>query len=209
MADRRSRSRPDPQNDSAERPPQPAPAHPSKQTDQPVTGSSLPDFLVVGQVVRPHGVRGDLLVEASSETFRSIQAGGELFLGASEQPETVVSLRPHQGRHILHLEGYEDREAAEALRGTKIRIALVEAEPLPEGVYYRWQVLGLPVVDQAGRPLGSLIEIIETGANDVYVVERAGAPDLLLPAIESVILAVDLEGGAITVAVPEGLDPAS
>lgn len=190
MPDRQSRSRPDPQ--------------PDPNRSQPP--SALPDFLVVGQVVRPHGVRGDLLVEAGSETFRSIQAGGELYLGETQRPERVVSLRPHQGRHILHLEGYEDHEAAESLRGAKIRIALAQAEPLPEGVYYRWQILGLRVVDQAGQPLGSVLEIIETGANDVYVIERPGAAQLLLPAIESVILAVDLEGGAITVAVPEGLE---
>lgn len=190
MADRTDASRPEP------------PPHPQRSTDPP-----LPDFLVVGQVLRPHGVRGELLVEASSETFRSIQPGGELFLGSAERPELVVSLRAHRGHYIMGLEGYGDRNAVEALRGRKIRIALEHAEPLPEGTYYRWQILGLKVLDQGGAQLGSVSEIIETGANDVYVVQRVGAEDLLLPAIESVILAVDLAAGIITVAVPEGLEP--
>lgn len=206
MADRAPNARPDPQHEPSRQSPQPAQGEPPHEPDRPTRHQALPEFLVVGHIVRPHGVRGDLIVESRSETFRSIQAGGELYLGASEQPERVVSLRAHQGRYILHLEGYEDRDAAEQLRGAEVRIGLPEVEPLPEGVYYRWQIIGLRVIDQAGEGIGSIGDIIETGANDVYVVERAGVQDLLLPAIESVILAVDLEAGAVTVAVPEGLE---
>jgi 16S rRNA processing protein RimM len=151
-------------------------------------------------------VRGDLLVLASSETFRSIQPEGELYLGENPTPWVVDSLRPHQGRYIVHRLGCDDRSAAEELRGLEVRLALEGTQPLPAGTYYRWQILELQVIDQAGVPLGTVSEIIETGANDVYVIQRTDQRDLLLPAIESVILKVDLEGGRLIVNVPEGLD---
>lgn len=192
MADRPQRSRP---------PDSPAPI----PTDNPPS-AELPEFLVVGAVVRPHGIRGELLVEAASETFRSLRAGGELLLGDDPKPHRVASLRAHRGRYLLKVDGVEDRDAADAWRGAQLRIALADSEPLPEGVYYRWQVLGAEVVDQAGAALGKLEDILETGANDVYLVRNRDGRELLLPAIESVVLQVDLEAGQITVAVPEGLD---
>ena len=107
---------------------------------------------------------------------------------------------------ILRIEGSEDREAAEAFRGSELLIPMQSAEPLPEGVYYRWQILGLAVVELDGQHLGTVAEILETGANDVYIVRGDGPRELLLPAIESVILEVDLEQGRLLVRVPEGLE---
>lgn len=193
MTDRPPRSRPD------------SLQQPNQEQVGPSSGE-LPPFLVVGQVVRPHGVRGDLLVLPSSETFRSIRPEGELYLGGDAAPRVVDSLRPHQGRYIVHLQGCDDRSAAEGFRGLEVRIALEGTQPLPEGTYYRWQILELQVEDQAGVLLGTVSEIIETGANDVYVIRRTDRRDLLLPAIESVILKVDLEGRRLIVSVPEGLD---
>jgi len=85
-------------------------------------------------------------------------------------------------------------------------IPMQSAEPLPEGVYYRWQILGLAVVELEGQHLGTVAEILETGANDVYIVRKNDPRELLLPAIESVILKVDLEQGRLLVRVPEGLE---
>ncbi|MCZ6530757.1 MAG: ribosome maturation factor RimM [Chloroflexi bacterium] len=164
------------------------------------------DHMVVGRIVRPHGVRGDLLVEPYSETIRSIEAETEVFIGSPQNPYTVLSLRSHRTRMILRVEGCEDRETAEAFRGNEVLIPTQAAEPLPEGVYYRWQILGLAVVEQGGRHLGTVMDILETGANDVYVVQGDGPRELLLPAIESVILEVDLDAGSLLVLLPEGLE---
>lgn len=107
---------------------------------------------------------------------------------------------------ILHVEGCEDRETAEAFRGSELLIPMLAAELLPEGVYYRWQILGLAVMEEGGQHLGTVMDILETGANDVYVVRGDGPRELLLPAIESVILEVDLEAGQLLVKLPEGLE---
>ena len=93
---------------------------------------------------------------------------------------------------------------ADGLRRQLVQIKAVAAAPLPPGTYYHHQLLGLPVVTEAGEALGALAEVLETGANDVYVVQGEGG-ELLLPAIRSVILSIDLAARQITVRVPDGL----
>jgi len=162
--------------------------------------------MAVGRVLRPHGIRGDLLVEPYSETIHSIEAESEVFIGSLQNLRTVVSLRSHRNHMILRVEGCEDRETAEAFRGSELLIPMQAAEPLEEGVYYRWQILGLAVEEQGGKHLGTVRDILETGANDVYIVRGDGPRELLLPAIESVILKVDLDAGQLLVRLPEGLE---
>ena len=115
-------------------------------------------------------------------------------------------MRNHRNRLILCIEGCEDREAAEGFRGTELQIPTPDTEPLPEGVYYRWQILGLVVKEDTGRLLGTVAEILETGANDVYIVRGDDTCELLLPAIKDVILEIDLERGQILVRLPDGLE---
>jgi 16S rRNA processing protein RimM len=115
-------------------------------------------------------------------------------------------LRSHQKRLILRIEGCEDRETAEAFRGSELLIPTPDVEPLPDGVYYRWQILGLEVKEQAGRTLGTITDILETGANDVYIVRGDDERELLLPAIKEVIIEVNLENGHLLVRLPDGLE---
>jgi 16S rRNA processing protein RimM len=165
-----------------------------------------PEFLAVGRVLRPHGVRGELLVDPYSEIFNSIQPQSDVFLGEQHDVYQVLTIRGHRGQYLVGLEGCADREAASAFRGMDISVRLEGTEPLPDGVYYRWQILGLDVVDDQGNLLGIVAEILETGANDVYIVQDPSGRQMLLPAIESVIQQVDLEAGSLSVIVPEGLE---
>jgi len=164
------------------------------------------DHLVVGRIVRPHGIRGEVIVEPHSETIRSIEVESVVFIESPKSPYKVLGIRSHQRRIILRIEGSADRDAAEEFRGKELLIPTPDAEPLPEGVYYRWQILGLKVKEQSGRDLGTVADILETGANDVYVVRDDDSPELLLPAIKDVIIEVDLDSGELLVNVPEGLE---
>ncbi len=166
-----------------------------------------PEYLVVGRVLRPHGVRGGLLVQETSELLLSLRPETEIYIGPSDQPETVASLRAHRKWFLLYLHGCSDRDAAERYRDSEIRIRLEAAEPLPEGVYYHWQILGLQVETEGGLALGEVSDILTTGANDVYVVKGESGAETLIPAIESVIKQVDLPSGRMVIHALPGLLP--
>jgi 16S rRNA processing protein RimM len=144
-------------------------------------------------------------VEAYSEHLPSLQAGGKVFFGEGKHEYRVRDIRPHRKQYLLFLEGIQTRDQADPFRGLDISVPLKVLSPLPEGVYYHWQIIGLEVIEEGGEKLGSVSQIIETGANDVYVVRMEGAADLLLPAIESVVLEVDLDQGVLRVRLLPGL----
>jgi len=179
-----------------------SPTEPSKKSD---AARQPPSFLAVGRVVRPHGVRGGLVAEPVSEAMLGLEAGAEVLLGENHTPMVFQEMRRHGQRWLLWLDGIDSREQAEALRGAEIALPLGVVPPLPEGTYYWWQILGLRVVSDEGQELGQVDEILETGANDVYSVRDMTGAELLIPAIESVILDVDLEVGEIKVHLIPGL----
>jgi len=113
-------------------------------------------------------------------------------------------VRVRRGELLMRLADCADREAAEAFRGQLVQIRVEQAAPLPSGQYYQHQIIGLPVVTEEGEALGDVTEILETGANDVYVVSGPQG-EILLPAIGSVIRQIDLEVRRITVHLLEGL----
>jgi len=105
---------------------------------------------------------------------------------------------------ILELDGVEDRDTAESLRGSDVLVEREVLEPLGEGLYYATDLIGLEVVDTAGRSLGRLREVFDNGAHEVYVVGE-GDDEILLPVIDGVVIEVDPEAGRVVVAPPEGL----
>jgi 16S rRNA processing protein RimM len=113
-------------------------------------------------------------------------------------------VRLHREAALFKLNGCDDRNAAEALRGALVQIAREDAVPLQDDEYYEHQVVGMTVVEQHGTVLGTVTEIIVTGANDVYVVVGPDG-ELLLPAIESVILEIDLDTDQMVVQLMDGL----
>jgi 16S rRNA processing protein RimM len=166
-----------------------------------------PEFLDVGRIVRPHGLRGELVFQSFSELVQILKPSTEIHLGPEHTPAIVSAIRPHRSRYLLSIEGCEDRNAAEERRGEVVRIRFEQAEPLQEGVYYHWQILDLQVFTSEGDLLGTIVEILETGANDIYVVKDEQDGEILLPAIKDVILKVDLESSRMIVDVPTGLLP--
>jgi len=117
----------------------------------------------------------------------------------------VESSSMHGAMLLLKLKGIETKEEAQTYRGAFLCVNEDELYPLPEGSYYQFQLIGLNVVDEAKGLLGKLTDILETGANDVYVVKSPEFGEILLPAIKQVILGVDLEHGMMRVHLLEGL----
>jgi 16S rRNA processing protein RimM len=163
-----------------------------------------PRYLAIGRVVRPFGLRGELKVKVLTAYPERLGRMRTVYLGPQAEPRTVEGVRLHQDAALLKLTGCDDRTAAEGLRGALVQIALENAVPLDEDEYYEHQIVGLTVLEEDGTLLGKVTEIISTGANDVYVVVGPEG-ELLLPAIESVILEIDLEADRLVVHMLEGL----
>ncbi len=158
-------------------------------------------WITVGRIVAPHGVRGDLRVLPETERPAMFKKLKKLVLGGRSYD--VRSSRPHKNVYIIHLAGVEDRNGAEPLVGTPVEIPVSELPKLPEGEYYYFQLIGLTVVSDTGDTVGTLTEIIETGANNVYAVKTAEGKEIYLPAIPSCVLSVQLEKKTMTVHLPE------
>lgn len=150
-------------------------------------------------------MRGELLVEIAPDAAGLVVPRGNVYLGPRHRRFEVRALRRHGRQHLLSLISLLDRETADRWRGVEIHVRLSEVEPLPAGVYYDWQIVGLEVWSADGGLLGRLAEILRTGANDVYLVRDAAGDEILLPAIDSVVLEIDLAGGRILVRLPPGL----
>jgi 16S rRNA processing protein RimM len=140
-------------------------------------------------------------VQALTDNMARFRTGARLWAG--QQKVTVAAEREAGGHLFLTFKGFHDRTAVERFRHALLQVPESDLPPLPEGEYYRFQLIGLTVVDRDGRELGTLDEVIETGSNDVYRVHPANGPDLLLPALADVIVSVDLAARRMVVDPPE------
>ncbi|MCS6909165.1 MAG: ribosome maturation factor RimM [Anaerolineales bacterium] len=163
----------------------------------------MPELVTIGRIVRPHGVRGEMVLEADADVANTLAGVETVYVGEPPVACTLVTVRRHRGRLLIRLAGCDDRNFAETYRGQSVRLARA-ARPLPPGTYYWSQILGLTVVTVEGETLGAITEILETGANDVYVV-NGDSGEVLIPAAPGVVQQVDLERQRMIVQLPEGL----
>ncbi len=168
-----------------------------------------PRYLAVGQIVGPHGIRGEVKVEVLTDFPERYQPGTKLYMGKSTDdaaaiPVQIAASRPHQDRVLVKLASVPDRNAAELLRGLYLLIPEREAMPLGEHENYMHDLIGLHVETEAGEALGELAEILVTPANDVYVVVGPQG-EVLIPALRDVVLSVDLDSRVMRVTLPDGL----
>jgi 16S rRNA processing protein RimM len=164
-----------------------------------------PVYLVVGFLRRAHGVRGEIIMDVHTDFPERLQSGKKLFVGDEHRPLTFAAARPHAKGMLVKFQGVETPESAGELRNQWVYVKASELPSLPEGRLYQHELFGLAVEDENGNPLGELVEIIETGANDVYVVRHESGKEILLPAIPSVILETDPARRLMRVHLLEGL----
>ncbi len=132
--------------------------------------------------------------------------GAELWIEREPSPFHVEHSRWQKGQAVVKLDTVDDRDRAEELCGRYLRVPGGQLAELEEGEYYLFQLMGLTVVTEEGRELGPIKDILQTGANDVYIVDTARG-ELLLPAIRDVVKEVDLPAGRMTVHLLPGLMP--
>ena len=175
------------------------------RSGSPKTGE--PEFLAVGRLRKPHGVRGEMSMEVHTDFPERFNVGKVMFVGQDRQPFTIRSVRKHNQLLLIAFEGVEDREEAGVLRNRWVFVRTQDRPELPEGEYYHHQILGLAVQTTQGRDLGNVVEILMTGANDVLIVKDVTQREVLLPVTDEVITQVDLTEGVVIVRLLPGLLP--
>jgi 16S rRNA processing protein RimM len=162
------------------------------------------DLLLVGRVARPHGLRGQVVVNAESDfPEQRFKTGQVLLVGPPDRTmaREIRDVRFHQGRPILALAGVQTIEEAEVLAGTELWVPQSTLEPLPAGTYYRHDLVGCEVRDTAGALVGRVTAIEGTLDRSYLVVDG----DVMLPLVEGICLQVDVAARRIVVDPPEGL----
>ncbi len=163
-------------------------------------------LICIGKIIGVHGVHGNLKVYPLVESLDLFEKGLSLILqpGGKESGAYVLErMTPHKNIVLLKLAGV-GRNEAETLVPSELLIEKSEL-PEPEADTYYWDdIIGLEVYEENGTPLGTVASIIETGSNDVYVVKQEEA-ETLIPALDSVVLSIDMERNRMTVQLPEGL----
>jgi 16S rRNA processing protein RimM len=160
--------------------------------------------LLVGRITSVHGIRGECVVEVLSDAPERFEGGATLGAGApGAEPSrtlTVAGSRPHKSRLLVRFSEITDRTQAETLRGVHLTIAAAEAAPLPDGMFYPHEIQGFGVVDEDGAPLGTLHEILESPAHDVWVIRTPDGKSVMVPAVEEFVRAVEPEARRIVIA---------
>jgi 16S rRNA processing protein RimM len=164
-----------------------------------------PVYLVVGFLRRAHGVRGEIIMHMHTDFPERLQSGRQLFVGEEHTQMTLASARPHAKGMLVKFNAIDSPEDAGQLRNQWVYVRATDAPALPEGKIYQHELFGFKVVDENEHPLGEVVEILETGANDVYVVKDEAGKEILLPAIPSVILDLDTGRRLMRVHLLEGL----
>lgn len=162
-------------------------------------------LLTVGQIVRPHGVRGEVIVEVrTDEPDQRFREGAVLVAGSSRL--TVASARPHLGRLIVTFDEVPDRDAAEAVRGQVLEVdsGSIEAPSDPEE-FHDHQLVGLEVFDTQGVSLGFIQRVEHAPACDLLVVPLADGRTGYIPFVKAIVPTVDLPGKKVIVDPPGGL----
>jgi 16S rRNA processing protein RimM len=166
--------------------------------------------LVVGRVVRAHGVTGEVVVEIRTDDPDTRFAPGTTLRakpsrGGPERDYVVDTAREHSGRLLVRLDGVADRSAADSLRGTLFVVDTADLPPIEEpDEFYDHQLEGLQVVTTAGTPVGSVAEVLHTAAGELLSV-RSEAGEVLVPFVSAIVTSVSLADQTIEIDPPEGL----
>lgn len=167
----------------------------------------MEQYLRVGVIASTHGLKGEVKVFPTTdepERFRKLK---KVFLDTGKEylPLKIKSVKFFKNQVILKFDEFQDINEVEKYRGKDLLIDREQALPLAENENFIVDLINMDVYDEEEQRLGTLTDVLQTGANDVYVVETEEGKEILLPAIPSCILEVDVEAAKMIVRIPEGL----
>ena len=167
----------------------------------------MEELLQVGVITTTHGVRGEVKVFPTTDDPARFKKLKKVILddGKGRREVEIRSVRFFKNLVILGFQGIDTMNDAEKLRQAKLFVTRENAVKLKKDEYFIADLLDLSVVSDEGEELGQISDVLQTGANDVYVISKEGEPDLLVPAIKECIKQVDIEQGIMTIHLMPGL----
>lgn len=170
------------------------------------TGSSdknEPVFLVVGRIRRAHGLKGEMIMDVLTDFPERITPGKLIYVADAHEPQQISSVRSHDNLLLISFKGIDNKDDLARYRNSIVYVKTEGLPDLPENEFYHHDLIGMTVIDEQQKVLGKLVEIMETGANDVYVIVNNENNEILIPAVDEFILSIDLAGRLMTVHKPE------
>ena len=167
-----------------------------------MTKTSHETFILVGHIIKPIGLHGEISVSVRSDTPDRFISGAIIYIDG--HAHEILKSRPTNKGIVLKLGEIDSLVEAEKLRNKALYVDELQVPIPPDGSYYYYQVIGIQVYTVKGTYLGEVTEIIRTGSNDVYATS-GGPRNLLIPALDSVIVHVDIKSRQMTVDLPDGL----
>jgi 16S rRNA processing protein RimM len=165
---------------------------------------SEPEFLVAGKLRKSHGLDGEMWIEIITDFPDLLNKGTGIFLGENHKEISIKSFKIAGKLGLIRFEGYENPESVRSFSNCYLYFTSRSLPKLSKDEYYHHELIGILVQDENGNYIGKLTDILETGANDVYIVTpEAGNADILFPAIKSVVKKIDIESNLMTVHPPE------
>lgn len=150
-----------------------------------------PAYLVLGKLRRAHGVKGEIPLEIYTQMLELLIPEKTVFVGEDYQPYTIEKTRWKQELLLIKFKEIQDRTTVSELTNELVYVKSSQLPPLPTGDFYYHELIGMDVFEPDGHYLGVLVEIIETGANDVYLIRNEANEEVLIPATEEMILEVN------------------
>lgn len=157
----------------------------------------MKEFMSIGQITKPHGVRGEVKVLSLTDSLERFKELDKVLIDGKEV--TITSVKLQSDRAILKLEGVDSMDAAEEYRNKYLEVRREDAMALDEDCYYIADLLDCFVYDTEGEELGKVYDVIETGSNDVYWVKGQGKKEVLIPALKTIVEKVDIENNKIII----------
>jgi 16S rRNA processing protein RimM len=165
----------------------------------------MEDFLMVGVIANTHGVRGEVKVYPTTDDVNRFKKLKEIYMGDEKTPLHITSVKFQKNMVIIGFKEYTSLNDVEGLKNKELFVDRAHAVKLQKDEYFISDLIGMKVVTDEDTDLGELVDVMTTGANDVYVVKMADDKEVLLPAIKECVLKVDMEKKVVTVHVMEGL----
>ncbi len=164
-------------------------------------------LITIGKALKPWGVKGEIKIQPITDFPERFKELTRVYLVSPKGKEItcpVKSVRYSGSVPLLLLEGYDTPERAKALNGWLVKVPEEEAVPLPEGRYYWFELIGMEVFSEAGEKLGAIVDIFQTGGNDVYVMKRGGK-EVYIPATQEIVKQVDRKAKKMVIHLMDGL----